>query len=89
MHRHQGLAHSHKGGGLRARGPGEILPQRHDREQTDDPGHDDDGLDEPAGDVAEGDPSFCRLTTGNSVTAVPMTAIARITSRARRRAPGC
>jgi hypothetical protein len=39
-----------------ARGPGEILPQRHDREQADDPGHDDDGLDHAAGDVAEGDP---------------------------------
>jgi hypothetical protein len=41
---------------VRARGPGEILPQRHDREQADDSYHDDDGLDHAAGDVAEGDP---------------------------------
>jgi len=56
VHRHQGLTQGHQGGGVRARGPGEIPPQRHDREQADNPGHDDNGLDEAASHIAEGDP---------------------------------
>ena len=81
MDRSQGLAGGHERGGLVACRAGGILPQSDDRQEADDPDHDDDGLRNATGDVAESDPLVLSLDDRVSMTAVPMTAIARTISK--------
>ena len=61
MDRSQGLTGGHKRGGLVACRAGGILPQSDDRQEADDPDHDDDGLRNATGDVAESDPLVLSL----------------------------
>ncbi|HEY1003650.1 MAG TPA: hypothetical protein VGD83_28810 [Streptosporangiaceae bacterium] len=57
-----------------------VLPQGHDRQNADDAGDDDGGFQKTAADIAQGDAFVLPLDDGYSVTAVPITAMARITS---------
>lgn len=61
MDRSQGLAGGHERGDLVACRAGGILPQSDDRQEADDPDHDDDGLRNATGDVAESDPLVLSL----------------------------
>jgi hypothetical protein len=70
--RHERLANGDERASVGASSSRHVFPQRHDRYDADDADDDDSNFRQTAAHVSA-TPSFCRLTIGYSVTAVPMT----------------